>query len=91
MQISRRSALMGATAAVAVVGVPMAAQAREILPAVMDAKTREVLELFPQLNPVRRDLVLWTMREFLKIQRANESHGFTAADDAAGYQGRAGQ
>ena len=91
MNITRRDALLGATAAVAVVGVPMAAQARETLPAVMDAKTQEVLEVFPQLNPVRQDLVLWTMREFLKIQRANESHGFTAADDARGYVRGAGQ
>ena len=91
MQISRRSALMGATAAVVVVGVPMAIQARETLPAVMDAKTREALEVFRQLNSVRQDVILAGMQNILEVQRHNESQGFTTADDAARLQRRAVQ
>ncbi len=80
MQISRRSALMGATAAVAVAGVPGAVRAGKL--PLDDAKTREALELFGQLNSARQEISLDAMRLFLEVQRSNESRGFTTEDDA---------
>ncbi len=72
MQISRRGALLGASAAAVVAGVPGA----------VDATSREVLAVFRQLNPVRQDIILGTMRLILETQRSNESRGFTTEDDA---------
>ena len=72
MQISRRGALLGAGAAAVVAGVPGA----------VDATSRAVLAVFRQLNPVRQDIILGTMRLILETQRSNESRGFTIEDDA---------
>ena len=81
MRISRRGALIGAGAAAVVAGVPGA----------VDATTREVLEVFRQLNSARQELVRDMMRALIKAQRHNERHGATAADDAVHLQRRAGQ
>ncbi len=80
MTISRRGALLGATAAVAVAGVPGAVRAGKS--PLDDAKTREALELFGQLNSERQEISLVAMRMFLEVQRANERAGFTTEDDA---------
>ena len=89
MQISRRRVLTGAgAAAVAVAGVPVAVRAGKS--PLDDAKAREALELFGQLNPVRQEISLDAMRLFLEVQRRNESRGFTTADDARLSQGGAG-
>ena len=78
MSISRRDALIGATAAV-VAGVPGAVRAGKSLD---DAKAREAVELFGQLNSERQEILLDSMRLVLEVQRANESRGFTTEDDA---------
>ncbi len=80
MQITRRRAVLGAGAAAVVVGVPGAIQAGKL--PLDDAKAREALELFGQLNPVRQQISLDAMRTFLEVQRANERNGFTTEDDA---------
>ena len=80
MQITRRDALVGASAAAMVAGVPGAASAGKL--PLDDAKTREALELFRQLNPHRQEILLNTMRLVLEVQRSNESRGFTTEDDA---------
>ncbi len=81
MQISRRGALLGASAAaVAVAGVPGAVRAGKS--PLDDAKTREALGLFGQLNSERQEISLVAMRMFLEVQRANERAGFTTEDDA---------
>ncbi len=80
MQISRRDALMGAGAAAVVAGVPGAVRAGKL--PLNNVKTREALELFGQLNPTRQDISITMMQSILKVQRANERNGFTAADDA---------
>ncbi len=81
MQISRRGALLGASAAaMAVAGVPGAVRAGKS--PLDDAKTREALELFGQLNSERQGISLDAMRVFLEVQRSNESRGFTTEDDA---------
>ena len=78
--ITRRRALASAGAAVAVAGVPNAVQASKS--PLDDAKTREALELFGQLNSERQEISLVAMRMFLEVQRANERAGFTTEDDA---------
>ena len=78
--ITRRAALASTVAAVAVASVPGAVQAGKL--PLDDAKTREALELFGQLNPERQGISLDAMRLFLEVQRANESRGFTTEDDA---------
>ena len=81
MTISRRGVLTGAgAAAVTVAGVPGAARAGKL--PLDDAKTREALELFGQLNSARQAISLDAMRLFLEVQRSNESRGFTTEDDA---------
>ncbi len=80
MQISQRNALLGASAAVAVVGVPGAVRAGKS--PLDDAKAREALELFGQLNPERQEVSLGAMRIFLEVQRSHESRGFMTEDDA---------
>lgn len=47
-----------------------------------DAKTREALELFGQLNSERQEISLVAMRVFLEVQRKHESRGFMTEDDA---------
>ncbi len=78
--ITRRAALAGAGAAVAVAGVPGAVRAGKS--PLDDAKAREAVELFGQLNPVRQEISLNAMRTFLEVQHHNESRGFTTEDDA---------
>ncbi len=80
MQISRRGALIGAGAAAVAAGVPGAVRAGKL--PLDDAKTREALELFGQLNPERQGISLDAMRLFIEVQRSNESRGFTTEDDA---------
>ena len=80
MQISRRGALLGATAAVVVAGVPGTVRAGKL--PLDDAKAREAMELFGQLNSERQEISLVAMRMFLEVQRANERAGFTTEDDA---------
>ncbi len=77
--ITRRTVLAGAGAAV-VAGVPQAVRAGKS--PLDDAKTREALELFGQLNSARQEISLDAMRLFLEVQRSNESRGFTTEDDA---------
>ncbi len=72
MQISRRDALMGATAAVAVAGVPTAVEAK---PAA--GEEEQILALFRQHNPARKEVSLMAVRAFLDTQRANEANGWT--------------
>ncbi len=79
----------GADATVTVARVPAVAQAREILPAPINATALKALATFKQLNPVRQDIVLGTMRVLLEVQRGNESRGLMTSDDAALYYGRA--
>ena len=78
--LSRRAILASAGAAVAVAGVPGVVRA-DTSP-LDDAKTREAMELFGQLNPHRQEILLNTMRLVLEVQRSNESQGFTTEDDA---------
>ena len=52
----------------------------------LDATTLKAVEVFVQLNPVRQDIVLGTMRVLLEVQRGNESEGLTVFDDAALYR-----
>ncbi len=78
--LTRRAALLSAGAAVAVAGVPGVVRAGKL--PLVDAKTREALELFGQLNPDRQGILLDTMRLVLEVQRSNESRGFTTEDDA---------
>ncbi len=73
MQISRRDALMGASAAVAVAGVPTAVAAK----AALAGGEARFLALFQQLNPARQEVSLMAMRAFLDTQRANEANGWT--------------
>ncbi len=80
MQITRRDALVGAGAAAMAAGVPGAVRAGKS--PLDDAKAREALELFGQLNAVRQEIALNAMRTFLEVQHHNESRGFTTADDA---------
>ncbi len=80
MQISRRGALIGATAAAVVAGVPGRGRAGKS--PLDDAKTREAMELFGQLNPERQEISLDAMRIFLEVQRSHESRGFMTEDDA---------
>ncbi len=77
--ISRRAALTSAGAAV-VAGLPGAVRAGKS--PLDDAKTREALGLFGQLNSERQEISLVAMRAFLEVQRSNESRGFTTEDDA---------
>ena len=72
--------MLGASAAAVVAGVPRAVRAGKL--PLDDAKTREALELFGQLNPERQGISLDAMRLFLEVQRSNESRGFTTEDDA---------
>ncbi len=84
MQITRRDALMGAGAA-AVTGLtvaPLAIKAVDGKLPLDDAKAREAMELFGQLNSSRQEISLDAMRMFLEVQRANERAGFTTEDDA---------
>jgi hypothetical protein len=78
--LTRRAALLSAVAAVAVAGVPGAVRAGKS--PLDDAKIREALELFGQLNSARQEISLDAMRIFLEVQRSNESRGFTTEDDA---------
>ncbi len=76
--ISRRAVLAGAEAAV----VAVAPRARAGKSPLDDAKAREAVELFGQLNSERQEISLVAMRMFLEVQRSNESRGFTTEDDA---------
>ncbi len=78
--ITRRRALASAGAAVAVAGVPGTVRASKS--PLDDAKAREAMELFGQLNSERQEISLVAMRAFLDVQRANERAGFTTEDDA---------
>ncbi len=83
MQISRRDALLGATAAAIVTGAitaPLAMKSARVKAALTN--DAQALAVFRQLNSVRRDLTLRTMRLILKVQRTNERNGFTTEDDA---------
>ncbi len=82
MQISRRDALLGATAAVAVAGVPTAVAAQASGP-----KVAQALALFRQLNPARQEVSLMAMRAFLDTQRANEANGWTEEPPKRAYIG----
>ncbi len=73
MSISRRDALMGATAAVAVAGLPTAVAAQ----AALAGEEEQILALFRQLNPARKEVSLMAVRAFLDTQRANEANGWT--------------
>ena len=59
MQISRRDALMGASAAVAVAGVPIAVVAQA-----EDAEATQVLALFRQMGDRERASVLFWVRYY---------------------------
>ena len=78
---SRRNILLGATAAMAVAGMPAA----------VDAKTQEALGLFQQLNPERQEISLMAMRMFLDVQRHNESLGIMHEPERPDFSRRAGQ
>ena len=80
MTISRRDALLGATAAVAVAGVPTAVQAA-------DPEEEQILALFRQLNPARKEVSLMAVRAFLDTQRHNESIGWAEEPPKRAYIG----
>ncbi len=82
MQISRRDALLGASAAVAV-----AAWARAAAAQASDPKVAQALALFRQLNPARQEVSLMAMRAFLDTQRANEANGWTEEPPKRAYIG----
>ncbi len=79
--ITRRAALAGAGAAVAVAGVPGAVRAGKS--SLDGAQAREAMELFGQLNPHRQGVSLTAMRMFLKTQHHHESQGLTEAEAQA--------
>ncbi len=84
MQISRRNALMGATAAAVVTGatvVPLA------IKAALAGEEAQALALFRQLNPARQEVSLMAMRAFLDTQRANEANGWTEEPPKRAYIG----
>ncbi len=80
MTISRRGALLGATAAVAVAGVPTAVAAQASGP-----KVAQALALFRQLNPARQEVSLMAMQGFLDVQRHNESIGWEEEPPRSAY------
>ncbi len=83
MQISRRDALLGATAAVAVAGVPTAVAAQ----AALAGEEAQILALFRQLNPARKEVSLMAVRAFLDTQRHNESIGWAEEPPKRAYIG----
>ena len=76
--ITRRGAMLGATAAVAVatVAAPTPALAGE---------EAQALALFRQLNSHRQGISLMTMRAFLDTQRHNESMGWAEEPPKPAY------
>ena len=79
MSISRRSALLGATAAAVVTGAitaPLAIKAAGVK-AALAGEEEQILALFRQLNPARKEVSLMAVRAFLDTQRANEANGWT--------------
>ncbi len=83
MQITRRGALLGASAAVAVAGVPTAVAAQ----AALAGEEEQILALFRQLNPARKEVSLMAVRAFLDTQRANEANGWTKEPPKRAYIG----
>ena len=85
MSISRRDALLGASAAVAVAGVPTAVAAR----AALAGGEARVLAMFRQLNSARQEIARMTVRSVLDVQRANEAYGWTEEPPRPTYPGEA--
>ena len=81
--ITRRGAMLGATAAVAV-GTGAAPAARAA-----DPEEGQVLALFRQLNSVRQETSLTMMRALLDVQRHNERHGWAEEPPESAYPWRA--
>ncbi len=88
MQISRRGALLGATAAV-VTGATMASLAIKAagVKAALAGQEMQALALFRQLNPARQEVSLMAMRAFLDTQSANEANGWTEEPPKRAYIG----
>ena len=83
MQITRRNALLGATAA-AVTGLTVAPLGMKSASAkaALAGEEAQAIAVFRQLNPVRQNISITMMQTILKVQRANERNGFTTEDDA---------
>ena len=87
MQISRRDALQGGIAAAVVTGAitgPLALKAAGVKAALAGEEV-QALALFRQLNSYRQELSLMAMRTFLKVQRHNESIGWTEEPPKRAY------